>query len=222
MTNDKKQEILISLKFQLLNFTKKDFMEAYQSADDFKDLLYGILYVIKEESSFFALDDDMLDKIDEVNNELRFIYPDAESRNLGNMILRNLAAIRNLTQEEKDELLIPYITDQLMLRRYHMAGKNFTISLSQFLNLLSFDYVVYDGLVNQQYEYFFQECGFLSSTNSFLTSWPELYRQNPEFLNVTKEIIQQSLHTKNENSDHKQYKKLAHDTLHQIQQYERS
>ena len=60
MTNDKKQQILISLKFQLLNFTKKDFMEAYPSADDFKDLLYGILYVMNEELPFFALDDLLL------------------------------------------------------------------------------------------------------------------------------------------------------------------
>lgn len=221
MTNDKKQQILISLKFQLLNFTKKDFMEAYPSADDFKDLLYGILYVMNEELPFFALDDDILDKIDDVNNELRFLYPDVESRDLGNTLLHNIASIRHLEQSRKSELLVQYIKNQLNVRRYRPT-KNFTLTIDQFLDLLSFDYVVYDGLINQQYDYFFQEGNFLSSTNSFLTLWPELYQHNPEFLLATQDIIQDSLHAPNHNSDRRQYKKLAHDTLHQIKQYKRS
>lgn len=144
-----------------------------------------------------------------------------ESRNLGNIVLRNLSTIRYLDQDGRDEILIKYIEDQLVVRRYGTKRK-ITLTLDQFIDLLSFDYIVYDRLVNKNYENLFQECSFLFSTNSFLNKWPELHQHNPELLKVTKDIIQKSLQTKNQNSDHKQYKKLANDTLQQIKQYERS
>lgn len=212
---------LILLRFQLLNFSEADLVELYNSSGDFSSLLHGIINNMMQEPEFFMINSEILNKIDFVNNELRFKFPTEENMLLGNYILKQINIVRNLSTNIRRERVAKYFINELLLREYVKNGKN-KFYYSDIHNILSFDYAAYDCLETKNYDFLFQENKFLSSTNKFLKTCPELYLEDKKRLLATKEIIIDSLNSKNSNQDSKQYKKMAKNTLNNIYMFERS
>ncbi len=209
------------LQFQLLNLSAEEIMGLYDKDEFFKSWLVGIIDLMQNEPAFFLLEDDILNKIEEVNNQLRFKYPDQESRDLGNIIIKITAYMRGLDRETCDINIHDYFVWQMALRSYVPTVKN-KIFLSEMKNLISFDYATYDSLESRNYDGLFQERGFLGTTNNFLKTWPELYQAHPKFLAVTEEIVRDSLSSDYKKPDEKQYKLMAKNTLRTISKFKRS
>lgn len=209
---------LILLRFQLLNLSKEEMIGLYSSDENFKILLSGILYNMQEEPGFFAMDDDIIKKIEQINNELRFQFVDDESRKMGNCILKQFAHINYGDQFQRSDLIREYMMYQVWIRDY-IPDKDKVLSYDEFTNLLSFDYITYSCLLDKDYEDLYQSRSFLASTNVFLKEWPEFYKRESYLLPKTKEIILDSIHSKEKSENHKQYKKMAKRTLERIKHY---
>lgn len=214
--------MLMTLRFQLLNLEEKELIALYETPEKFKMFLDNTLKQMQNSEGFFFLKEEEISrKIQELNNELRFRFPDPENRALGNEVLMRLIQMERLDQNEKNRLLTSYAKSHLILRNYVTTEKN-SFYVEELEHLLSFDTVAYDCLKNRSYQELLQQRVFLSSTNCFLNTFPEIYRKHPSFLIVTKEIIFSSLHSSTKQEDQKQYKKMARWTLNNIRQFERS
>lgn len=207
------QQAILLLKFQILNHTSEDLIKIYNDPEKYEDFLIGFNYLLNQEEGFWLVKEDILEKLITANQTLRGNIKTEEINTWCNTLIEKVNRLLHSPSELKDYQARKFLAKELKLRKYDSRNID---GWSTFSDLLSFDYVTYSYLQDQTYEELYNEEFFLTSTNALLKTMPDWYRQNPFFLDATKEIILESLSSPQELEDPKQYQKMAKKTLHQV------
>ncbi len=187
-TAEKKLD-LIWMKYELITYFPKDFMEIYNREDLYYELLFRLETIMVLESDFLLLKD-YLDKYREIINVGRFRYhTKGKIREYENLTLTTL----NSLEQTKEKYRTRYIKEQLKIRyQMHMVS-NIENYDEEIVSLSEFDYR-YLSIMNQlihgvSLKNTEKPSKYLSSINYLISCAPEVFFKEQGYINATTSIL---------------------------------
>ena len=159
------QEFLNSIYFKsiILGFDREELIENLNLHDNPLEVFMTLLSdTAKWDSSFFALDDEILDKILYVVNKYRFNNIDSESFEMINDVIRFCNEVRNFSEEDKDKIYIDYV------RRQSMERHKLIYYQDDLFAAIGMDALVYEAVKNNEVDNPYVRNSIVPSTHYFL------------------------------------------------------
>ena len=177
------QHFLNSLYFKsiIISYDKYELIDMLNNNDNpletFIILLNDTAHV---DPSFFALDDEILDKIYYVVNKYRFddINRNEDTINKVNDIIIFCNEVRSFSQEDKDEIYYEYIKKQSVERHKIIVYEE------DLFEALSMDAIVYEAVKNNNIDNTYKKNNIISTTNYLLHNYFPLVLDKDYYTNL--------------------------------------
>ncbi len=159
---------IMQLKHQLLFLSSDDLMERYQEQDKYGLFLDTVNIMNFVDRGFLLFDPNVVERIENVIYQNRFLYQDEDFLRVTNDIICHLNSLGTYSQMKKNMIKEHYLDFHEQVRKLEFASEE------DFLLAIGYDAVSYHMLVNNSFESM-NECCFLSSINYFVGVFPEMF-----------------------------------------------
>ncbi len=200
--------LLTILKYQLLNLTDDQLKQFYTNEQSINNLERCVDWMLDEQEGFVHLDSHILDKISNVYSNVRKYC--GENNEAVPIFLFHLEYYKKRNMAVMEAAIHDLAYEEMKLRKCNWKG-GIDNNISTLKQLYTIDYVTYYSLRHGQLQSLANNPYLLSSTNYFLSVCPDLYLENPLYIDDSRNIINSSMQ-----QGDKQYCKQAKMTLRRL------
>lgn len=180
---------IIYLKNQLINATTKQLKKKYSNHDNFGFFIDTLNIALNDEPVYFLLDDEILNKAENIIAHRRFEFDDESFNTVINEIINQLNGLKAIPEQVKETQKKAYISFQQSTRQMVFDD------MEDFLSAIAYDAVLIQKLTNGELAEL-EPAYFFASTNYLAQTLPEFYQKRPMLAEINLKKLEEHTHKK--------------------------